>query len=126
MTTEEKRQKIIDYLIWKDHSIEEKTGLKLCIPDDYDDIDEWSPDEINYIYDYLHHVYKILSPQHVRDTQLCPWCIINNDECEQCSYATRHGLCENRSSAYSKIVDEIDEPICRIINFSEGLSILEE
>ena len=35
----------------------------------------------------------------------CPFCILVDDECDQCSYGERHGFCDDDDSDYGELSD---------------------
>ena len=86
----------------------EYSDLNYIDEEDIYEIKNWSEKNCNDVYKLMikynnGHVYS--------DSITCPWCLFNFyikmfENCDNCEYGKRHGICKKSDSRYRKLLDD--------------------
>lgn len=52
-------------------------------------------------------INRYIEKGEITDTNMCPFCIKDNGDCNKCGYFQNHGCCLNPHSDYLKVLDHI-------------------
>lgn len=102
------KEKLINFLRFKNDAIKAGTGLGLDLYDlsDFEEVASWSES-------LCKEVWFALDDTH-GDGGTCPWCYIHGfpvkGQCEPkgCKYGQRHGYCDDSSSRYTVVVSALE------------------
>ena len=89
-----------------------KTPIKLTRKDDLMNLYIWSEETLSNI---KKSIVESLEDDKVSDSTICPWCILTNENCVECSYGARNGHCDEEESPYWSLSDSLDTYISCII-----------
>jgi len=102
------KEKIIQFMKIKNSYISSKT-LYYVYKEDFDEIKMWSEKLCQKIYESIREYIQSDSDTRsfCMDTSICPWCVKDSfsyeDDCLECGYGKRHGICRESSSLYYKL-----------------------
>ena len=100
-----RRAFIKHYMQEKSNEVKRQTGLTLYFIGDYKDLTNLTKKQVVKVYKELCD-----DPINHDDINACPQCIIYNDwynDCEECTYGIRHGVCHIDDGRYQKITDKL-------------------
>lgn len=105
LSTDEKRQVIIEFMKWKNKSLYKKhQDLSLSIfnhPDSIEIEKTFTDTQILEIYDYIK---ECAEGDYIYDGGVCPWCILHAKNCDKCGFGQRYGQCPENLSTYKKVI----------------------
>lgn len=74
----------------------------LFTPEDAEELLSWPDDQTERV------IAKILEKDFFLDSHICPWCIFFEDGCNVCTFAQRHGECEEgKDNTYAKVLEAL-------------------
>jgi len=107
------KEKLIEFTNTKKDLINLYSKINYINQKDTKEIKSWSEKECKIVYKYMYK-YIIKSVNEFISTGIdnsitCPWCIYNfrvkiYDDCNNCNYGKRNGICNKSDSTYQKIV----------------------
>lgn len=100
------KEKIIEYLKFKENLTFEQTGIRSFIPADFDEMENWSEEDCCEIWEKLRKSSQ-KHPTYTAFESLCPWCL--SKDCMECGYGERHGFCNNNNSLWQVILTKMPD-----------------
>lgn len=102
------RQKIIIFMEEKNKIIKRKSGIVYMTKRDIKVIEKWLDEDCKVIWEkLLENLEDLLNSlyDYDFDSDMCPFCIYHNNNCNECSYGKNNGICYSRSidNRYGKI-----------------------
>jgi hypothetical protein len=98
---------LIKYMKRKAHLIESLTG----IPEEFylttEDINALEDMQVDFPY--------------LPDNFYCPFCVVWDDDCNQCPYAKRHGVCGENGSTFQTICNALEAEGASFKNLSANI-----
>ena len=101
------QEKLVKFVEMKNEIIKGKTGVVYVTEEDIADIREWDDNVCKEVYEELCYWINDCERGGLT-THTCIWChfddIVNVtcDDCDECKYAARHGMCCDLTSSYYK------------------------
>ena len=74
-----------------------KCNVDYITQEDLEDINGWDEDTCRSF-------IESIQPLILSDAEICPWCYKYDNNCNICSYAKRHGVCDMEQSNYNIIL----------------------
>lgn len=92
------KELMLEYMEKKNKIIQRKTGLKIALKADMDELRGWTE-----------HMCRrfIVNLAYTNDAWGCPWCLRETKGCADCGYGLRNGVCQERESRYNRILNRI-------------------
>ena len=109
------KEKIVEFIIAKNALVSLYTELDYITNEDIEEIKSWSEEDCGIVYENMakHIIRSFNRPisTSMEDSTTCPWCVYSSkirrhDNCNECGYGKRNGICDKFSSKYRQIVDE--------------------
>jgi hypothetical protein len=103
------KEKLIKFVEIKNIIIRGNTNILYIDDRDVDDINSWSDRECERVYTYIVDCINCDKNHDIR-SNVCPWCVHHHynhnydDECNDCGYGKRHGVCDEANSKYLQLV----------------------
>jgi hypothetical protein len=98
------KMKIINYMNWKNTTLHESYFTEK----DKQDILSWNSEDAKTVWKTMMVNLDHPDAGDIFGTDFCPFCIYNdileNSECESCSYGKNHGLCDNQGSDWQLFI----------------------
>lgn len=105
-----------DFMILKNKLLK-KYGARYDLTDESDikELEELPIKIVEGIIFYIKEALEDVDNEYIVPADFCPWCIINPDDCSECTYGKRHCNCNHKNSRFSEISSSLDRDIEDII-----------
>jgi hypothetical protein len=97
------KELLIRFLKRKAQLIAKYSEVSYILESDYSEIIQYSQETCEKI---LSTMIENYFEKAFTDSLTCPWCL-QHPKCLKCKYGLRHGFCLNRTSDYSKIINDL-------------------
>lgn len=97
------KEKLIDFLWWKQKKLEEILGEGLCLMDKEieKDIEGWDSEVCENTWKKIEFLAE--NTDELTDIEICPFCL--KGVCNSCFFGKKKGMCNDDSSEYRKILN---------------------
>ena len=82
---------ILYYVIKKYELILNRTNINYIELSDIEDVQQWTEEECRVVWEKMHKEYI---SENFTANYSCPWCIYFSSDCNKCSYAIIHRVCD--------------------------------